>query len=95
MNLQITLGANGALVLVLPRGRTLDLGHEPSALAFIRRILMDQAVSKREQRGYIGEFPTQHVIEIWKREAKRAALEEAKEDFKAKGIDLSKLEISL
>lgn len=98
--LSITLAPDGGLRLILPTGRPLDLGDEPSALAFIKRILRNAAAHeknerKAHERGHIGEFPTQHVIEIWKREAKRAAIQAVREDFAAKGIDVAALDIQL
>lgn len=95
MKLEITLAPNGSLRLILPTGRFLDLGHEASALHFIRRILQDKVEGKKYQRGYVGDFPTQHVIEIWKKEAKRAAYEAAKEEAALKGINLAELEFKL
>lgn len=95
MNLQITLTPNGGLRLILPTGRTLDLGDEPSALKFILRILRDVKEGRDRQRGYIGEFPTQHVIEIWKKQTKQAAAAAVREDFASKGIDLAGLDIQI
>lgn len=95
MNLQITLAPDGGLRLILPTGRPLDLGHEPSSLAFIHRILRNVADGKRDQRGHIAEFPTQHVIEIWKKQAKQAAAAQVREEFALKGIDLAGLDIQL
>lgn len=102
MTLSITLSPTGGLRLILPTGRFLDLGHEPSSLKFVQRILRDAGAGKRDQRGYIGEFPTQHVIEIWKKQAKQAAdeaaflaREAAMEKFAEAGIDLAGLDIQL
>lgn len=95
MRLEIELAPSGGLRLILPTGRTLDLGHEPSSLKFIHRILRDCEAGKRDQRGYIAEFPTQHVIEIWKKQARQAAADKMKKEFASKGIDLAGLDIQL
>lgn len=76
MELRITLDPDGGLRLILPQGRALNIGLGPSSLRFIQRILRDAGAGKRDQRGYIGEFPTQHVIDIW-RAQDTAAREEA------------------
>ena len=62
---------------------------------FIRRILLDVRDNKREQPGYIGEFPTQHIIEIWKKQDEAAKAEAKKEELLAKGIDLEALDFRL
>lgn len=99
MDLCITLAPDGGLRLVLPGGRFLDVGETLATVHFIKRILMDAKNGKPaladQQRGYIGEFPTQHIIEIWKKEDALKKAEQAKEAFAAKGIDLDTLEISL
>lgn len=102
MELRIALAPEGGLRLLLPAGRALDVGLGPSSLHFIQRILRDAAQGKRDQRGYIAEFPTQHVLDIW-RAQDTAAKEEAaaeralakKEEFKERGIDLDVLDIRL
>lgn len=93
--LKITLAPDGGLRLILPTNRTLDLGTNTASLRFLQRILRDANSGKREQRGYIAEFPTQHIIEIWKREDAKKQLEARKEEFAAMGIDVEKLDISL
>lgn len=96
MELQVTLAPDGGLRVILPRNRrTLDLGNDVAALHFLQRILRDAATGVRDERGYIAEFPTQHVIEIWKREAKKAALEAKREEFASMGIDIKGLDIRL
>lgn len=95
MRLEIELAPNGGLRLILPTGRSLDLGYGTASLTFIHRILRDVADKKRDQRGYIAEFPTQHVIEIWKKQARQAAADKMKEEFASKGIDLAGLDIQL
>lgn len=93
MDLRITLAPDGGLRLILPTGRPLDIGSTAASLRFIQRILMN--VGTGEKRGHIGDFPTQHIIEIWRREDLRLQAEATKERFTDLGIDLSKLEISL
>lgn len=93
--LSITLAPDGGLRLILPTGRPLDLGDDPSALKFIQRILRSTNAGERDKRGHIGEFPTQHVIEIWKKEAKRAAASKVRDGFAELGIDVAALDIQL
>lgn len=93
MELKITLAPDGGLRLILPTGRSLDVGTTDASLRFIQRILMN--VGTGEKRGHIGEFPTQHIIEIWRKEDLRLKLEADKGRFKDMGIDLETLEISL
>jgi hypothetical protein len=94
MELRVTLGPDNSLRLILPQGRALDVGNTVASLRFIQRILMD-AKKKEERSGYIREFPTQHVIDIWKREEARQQVEASKDRFKDLGIDLETLDISL
>lgn len=93
MELRITLAPDGGLRLLLPTGRPLDVGNTTASLRFIQRILAN--VDKRDQRGHIGEFPTQHVIEIWRREDLRNRVKAEKERFAAMGIDVETLSINL
>ena len=95
MELKVTLSPDGGLRLILPTGRPLDLGTTVSALYFMQRILRDASNGVRDQRGYIAEFPTQHVIDIWKRENEQKKVEAKKEEFAAKGIDLEALDFQL
>jgi len=95
MELRITLAPNGGLRLILPTGRALDVGATASSLTYIQRILTDVAKGSRDQRGYIAEYPTQHVIEIWKREDERKKLDAEKQRYKDRGIDIDKLEFRL
>jgi hypothetical protein len=102
MELRITLSPTGGLRLILPQGRPLDIGFGPSTMHFIHRILTDAAKGKRDQRGYIGEFPTQHVIDIWRKQdtaAREATKLEAaaakKDELRELGIDLDRLDIRL
>lgn len=93
MELRVTLAPSGGLRLILPTNRALDVGATPAALRFIQRILVN--VGTGEKRGHIAEFPTQHVIDIWKREDARKQVEAQKDKFKDMGIDLEKLDILL
>lgn len=95
MELRVTLGPEGGLRLILPTGRPLDVGNTAASLRFIQRILMDVKRGRSEQPGYVREFPTQHVIEIWQREDKRLQVEAQKDHFKGVGIDIDKLDITL
>lgn len=102
MDLRITLAPDGGLRLLLPGGRALDVGLTASSLHFIQRILRDVGAGKRDQRGYIAEYPTQHIIDIWRaqdavaKEEAAAAREAAeREKFKERGIDLDVLDIRL
>lgn len=93
MELRVTLSPDGGLRLILPTGRPLDVGTTNASLRFIQRILMN--VGSGEKRGHIGDFPTQHIIEIWRREDLAAKVTADKERFADLGIDVDKLEISL
>lgn len=93
MELRITLAPDGGLRLILPTGRPLDVGTTAASLRFIQRILMN--AGQHGQRGHIGEFPTQHVIEIWRRQDLAAKVEADKGRFKDMGINLEELDFSL
>lgn len=93
MILGITLAPDGGLRLILPTNRSLDIGCTEASLRFIQRILMN--VGSGEKRGHIGEFPTQHIIEIWRRQDLAAKVEADKGRFAEMGIDLETLDISL
>lgn len=95
MELRITLAPDGGLRLILPAGRSLDVGAGASAMHYIERILKDVSEGRREQRGYIGEFPTQHVIDIWRKQDEAGRLEAKREEFKERGIDLEALDFQL
>lgn len=95
MELRVTLAPDGGLRLILPTGRPLDVGATEASLRFMQRILRNAESGKKDERGHIGEFPTQHVIEIWRREELRRQAELAKNDFKGMGIDVEKLDITL
>lgn len=94
MELRVTLAPDGGLRLILPTNRSLDVGNTAASLRFIQRILMN-AKKRQERRGHIGEFPTQHVIEIWRKEDLRLQAEASKEKFAGMGIDVEGLDISL
>lgn len=95
MELRVTLAPDGGLRLILPKGRSLDVGATASSLKFIQRILRDVASGKREQPGYIQEFPTQHVIEIWKKQDDEKKVAASIDRLKEMGIDVDGLDISL
>lgn len=93
MELRVTLAPDGGLRLILPTGRPLDVGTTDAALRFIQRILMN--VGSGEKRGHIGDFPTQHIIEIWRKEDLRNQAAANKDRFADMGIDVEGLDISL
>lgn len=93
MDLRVTLAPDGGLRLILPTGRPLDIGTTDASLRFIQRILMN--VGKGERKGHIGDFPTQHIIEIWRRQDLAAQREANVERFEEMGIDVSALDISI
>ena len=95
MELLITLAPDGGLRLILPTGRPLDVGTTEASLRFIQRILMNVRAGKRDLPNHIGEFPTQHVIEIWRKEDLRLQLAANKDRFKDMGIDVEGLDITL
>lgn len=95
MELRVTLAPDGGLRLILPTGRPLDVGMTASSVRFIQRILMDVRQGRKEQPGYVGEFPTQHVIDIWKRQDEEKKLAASVERLKEMGIEIDKLEISI
>lgn len=95
MELRVTLAPDGGLRLILPTGYGLNIGTGASAMHYIHRILKDVESGRREQRGYIGEFPTQHVIDIWRKQDEAARSEAKKEEFATRGIDLETLNFQL
>jgi hypothetical protein len=95
MDLRITLAPDGGLRLILPAGRHLDVGTGASAMHYIKRILVDANAGIREQRGYIREFPTQHIIDIWRKQDEAGRMEAKREEFKERGIDLETLDFQL
>ena len=75
---------------------------EPASLKAIKRILRDATAYKpgREQRGYIGAFPTQAVLDVWAKEFKKKHAEEDAAARKAAlrqkyDLDLDNVEIEL
>lgn len=116
--LEVSRGPHG-LRVYLPNGRTLDMGTGSAALQFLERMLRDadeNACYRRERqavearRGYIGDFPTQHILDIWRKEAcsdldeqvaeikekKRLDAKLAKEQkWAQQGVDLNEMEFKL
>lgn len=83
-------------------GESFRTSIEPASLKTIKRILRDAADYKpgREQRGYIGAFPTQAVLDAWAKEFKKKHAEEdaaaRKEALRQKyNLDLDNVEIKL
>ena len=81
--MNITLAPSGGLLAHLPSGRTIDLGDNPEALKFLQRILRDEARGTTGQRGYIGAFPTQEIVNAWKGQVSTEASREADRRRKA------------
>lgn len=73
-------------------GETTRVPIEPASLKAIRRILRDAASGKRDAPGYIGEFPTQAVIDAWMKQKEEESIAAASERL---GVDLAALEITL
>jgi hypothetical protein len=102
MKLELSLAPSGDLRLHLPSGRFLDFTDSVGGLRTIKKILSEATAGLCDQRGYIGEFPTQHVIDAWLRQdqvekdlAQKRREEEEREAWRERGIDLDKLEIKL
>ena len=100
-DITLSLSPSGDIRLHLPTGRQrfVDVTASEAGARFIVKILRDQASGKRDDRGYIGEFPTQHIIDAWLRadaqtQAKEAA-ERARTEASMRGIDLNKVEFKL
>lgn len=98
-SLSLSLAPDGDLRLHLPSGRHLDVAATEEGVRSLVRILRDNASGVRDQPGYIGEFPTQHVVNAWLRQDAARKQAEAKERAEAEaaslGINLDELDISL
>lgn len=86
--LEVSRGPRG-LRVHLPSGRTLDIRADAAGVQFLERMLRDADENahyeRKLRRGYIGDFPTQHIVDIWEREDKnRAMLAEQIEEIKLK-----------
>jgi hypothetical protein len=104
MKLEISLAPSGAIRLHLPnkvikgieRHRTLDIEATPQGLAYILKMLRDVESGRRDRRGHIGQFPTQHVIDALALQAKQ---QQAEDELKAAserlGVDIKALEITI
>lgn len=70
---------------------------EAQPLRTIKRILKGAAEHREghDQRGHIGAFPTQAVIDAWKAEDERKKAVDLKAKYAAKGIDLDKMGFEL
>lgn len=102
LRLEISLAPNGGLALHLPSGRHLEIGLNPGGLANLRKVLQDAhdyAETGSAKRGYIGAFPTQAVLDVWKAEDDARKEEERKQALAEReielGISLSTLDISI
>jgi len=67
--MNITLAPSGAFALTLPSGRTITIPNTPHASEFLYKILYDAEHSVKDQRGYIGAYPTQAIADAWMRKA--------------------------
>lgn len=71
----------------------------PAGLRAIKRILHDADSGTRDQPGYIGQFPTQAVVDAWlkadARDKEADALARDRAAVDAMGIDLEKVEFEL
>lgn len=102
MKLELSLAPSGDLRLHLPTGRFLDFTDTIGGLRTIKKILREAESGLRDQRGYIGKFPTQHIIDAWLRQDKAEkelrtieAREVEKEEWRERGVDLDRLQIKL
>jgi hypothetical protein len=66
--MNIALGPDGGFALTLPSGRVISVPNTPHAAQFFYRILWD-AQHGGSDRGYIGNFPTQAIVDRWTRDA--------------------------
>lgn len=81
-------------------GETAAATVKPASLQMLQRVLHDAASGKRDQPGYIGEFPTQAVLDIWSKhftaERKIKSAEERRQELLEKtGIDVKNVEFGL
>lgn len=87
------------LILILPSGkRSLAVPATAAGLTYIKRILLDAKRIDHEAppKGYIREYPTQHVIELWMRQDRARQQAEREIEVEEKyGIKLDSLEIRL
>lgn len=103
--MNITLDPSGAFALTLPSGRTITIPVTPHAADFLAKVLYDAEHDVRDQRGYIGAYPTQAIADAWMRQAANKDaqaqwLEEQriarKQELEAEvGINIDALEITL
>lgn len=70
---------------------------QASALRTIKRILRnaEDYVPGKAERGHIGAFPTQEIIEAWQRTDAKKKSEDAAAKWAAKGVDVKALEFKL
>lgn len=93
--LRISLAPSGDLRLHLPSGRSLDFPPNEGGLRLIQQTLRNADSGQRHERGHIGSFPTQHVIEAWKKQDVAAKREAVRESYAERGIDIEALEFKL
>ena len=95
----IDIGADRTLILSFRNGRTITLPCVGRTGDFLYKIIFDSQRPSFEERGYCGNFPTQHIVNKWlleKRVTDRET-EAAKFDERLKGLGLDRnsLEIKL
>lgn len=102
MKLEISLAPSGALLLHLPSGRMLEIGLNVGGLGHLKKVLSDASLYRETgnaQRGYIGAYPSQSIVDKWLKEDAERKQEEAKEAREAMerelGLDFDNLKISL
>lgn len=98
--LEISLAPSGRLTLHLPSERTLEIQNSEGGMLALTKILRDYNTGESaEDKGYIREFPTQHVLNKWLREDSirkaQAAKERAEAAAQEMGVNLDELDISL
>lgn len=103
--MDISISPSGGFYLTLPSGRKLDIPNTPHASGFIYKILYDanHADQRVTPKGYIGQFPTQSVIDTWikrdnegKEERRQAAAAAARAEMEAQlGVPLDSIVINI
>lgn len=99
MKLEVSLAPSGEIRLHLPSGRFLDLGENLASIQMLKKVLRERNSYPHpdaQPKGYCRSFPTQHVIDKWKREDAAKRKEEAEAKIKSTlGIDIAALDIKL
>lgn len=109
MALEVDLSPSGNLQLRLTTGRTLEVPPTIDGVKYLIRMIRESRPSRppnEQRKGYLRDFPTQHVIEQWKKkdaarrqeqEAVSTAERKQAAEVKAQslGLDLSKIGLKL